>query len=75
MDVVEELIRRDMLERLPVLIAELPSNLRDVAELHFLRGLSFREIADRLKISVNAFYRRRAEALTILDCRLNGGSP
>lgn len=70
----ETLLGREALGKVSAVLMTLPERTRQVFILRRLEDLSFREIAQRLGVSVSAVEKHMAQAMAVLMTRL-GGSP
>lgn len=63
-------VGRDQLRRIELALAELPERCREVVHLSQVQGLTHREIADRLGVSVSLIEKYRLRALRHCRTRL-----
>lgn len=70
----EALLGREALGKVSAVLMTLPERTRQVFILRRLEELSFREIAQRLGVSVSAVEKHMAQAVAVLMTRLGGAS-
>jgi RNA polymerase sigma factor for flagellar operon FliA len=68
----DELDRRRVRARIPAAIAALPDTEREIAEMHYLRGLDFVQIGARLGVSRSYVCRVHGYAVRLLAEALHG---
>lgn len=68
--VSNEVEYNDLLARIDIIVNDLPARQKEIFQLHKIEGLKYREISDRLNISVNTVENHMSCALKTIRKRL-----
>lgn len=65
------LIKAEVIQEINKLLMELPESCQNIMHLHYIKGLSMKEIADQLEVSINTVKTQKLRGIRYIKSKLN----